>query len=207
MTSTAYNISDADISLLERRIAKFITLWGKCSTYFPKIHYMIHIPSAIRKFGPPIKYSCFRFESLHQIFKRYAKNCGFKNVGMTVATKFQKLMAIRSYDHSVEIDVMDNGFIKNNIFFKCGDKNIVVFKQNGSVKFGSLLRFTCEKASIKIFKSVIFNSDLLYWEIIDESTETVEVLIKDLFDYIGHSYEYGPENDRKKVIMFKYIIS
>ena len=33
------------------------------------------------------------FEALHQRIKRFAKNSGFKNPGLTIATKFQERQA------------------------------------------------------------------------------------------------------------------
>ena len=39
-------------------------------------------------------FNCMKFEALHQTFKRYAKNCGFKNVGKTMSERFQQKIAL-----------------------------------------------------------------------------------------------------------------
>ena len=38
----------------------------------PKQHYMTHFPQTIVKYGPPMRYSCMRFEAKHRCFKRLA---------------------------------------------------------------------------------------------------------------------------------------
>lgn len=49
MACTMYNIDEIQVKLLERRIAKFILIWEKSFSCFPKVHYLIHIPRAIRE--------------------------------------------------------------------------------------------------------------------------------------------------------------
>lgn len=45
-----YEISDIELKLLEKSIAKFIELWSAAGyESFPKLHYIVHIPRAIEK--------------------------------------------------------------------------------------------------------------------------------------------------------------
>ena len=56
----------------------------------PKQHYMIHFPNLIKLFGPPIRYSCMRFEVKHKYFKRLAVKQNFLNLSKSLATRYQK---------------------------------------------------------------------------------------------------------------------
>ncbi|XP_020895161.1 uncharacterized protein LOC110234145 isoform X1 [Exaiptasia diaphana] len=58
----------------------------------PKMHYMIHLPSLIMKFGPLIRSWCMRFEAKHSYFKglsRVIKN--FKNLPYTLSYRHQSM--------------------------------------------------------------------------------------------------------------------
>lgn len=59
-------------------------------TILPKQHYLIHFPKTIKRFGPPIRYSCMRFEAKHKYFKRLAVKQNFLNLSKTLATRYQK---------------------------------------------------------------------------------------------------------------------
>lgn len=57
----------------------------------PKMHFMLHYPELLLKFGPLKNLWCMRFESFHQKIKKVVKRCGsFKNVPVTVADRLQK---------------------------------------------------------------------------------------------------------------------
>jgi hypothetical protein len=55
----------------------------------PKQHYMIHFPKIITQFGPPIRYSCMRFEAKHRYFKRLATKQNFLNLSKSLASRYQ----------------------------------------------------------------------------------------------------------------------
>ena len=55
-----------------------------------KHHHLIHYPRLIEEVGPMSSYSCMRFESKHQRYKRLMHIGGnFKNVPKTVSTSHQ----------------------------------------------------------------------------------------------------------------------
>lgn len=139
---------------------------------------------------------------MHQQFKRYARNSGFKNVGLTIAKKFQKYLCL-NYSNRIHPTPNENSFVKNNVLFKCSKNTIVAFKENGFTKIGALESFFGEKVFIRIHNAR-FNATLLFWEIINTDTELTELNIMDIIDSVGHIYEYGIEPDIIQVIMFKY---
>ena len=58
----------------------------------PKMHYMVHYPSQIRKFGPLIYSWTMRYESKLRILKRASRHGNFKKICKTVAKKHQHLL-------------------------------------------------------------------------------------------------------------------
>lgn len=206
MICFSFEINDMGLAILEKTIAKFIQMWSSEYKSFPKLHYLVHLPTSIKKFGPAIHFSCFRFEARHQIFKRYARNCGFKNAGYTIATKFQKQCAIPD---TIVKNGNKNVMIKNNIEFLIGeDENTVVaFKQSDDLKIGYLCAKNNNMLSIAVFKKFSFNRQLLCYDILDKDTEIIEISSDDIFPFLGHSYFYGVENDEKLVVLFKNILN
>ena len=56
----------------------------------PKHHFLVHYPSIIRANGPPVTYSCLRYELKNSFFKRSAHIvCNFRNITLTLATRHQ----------------------------------------------------------------------------------------------------------------------
>lgn len=50
MITMALKISEIQILLLEKIIARFIQIWNESYDTFPKLHFMVHIPNTIRKY-------------------------------------------------------------------------------------------------------------------------------------------------------------
>ena len=57
----------------------------------PKMHYLIHLPLQLLKFGPLRHHWCMRFEAKHAFFKSFKMKC-FKNIPKTLANKHQLWM-------------------------------------------------------------------------------------------------------------------
>jgi len=57
----------------------------------PKMHYLIHLPLQLMKFGPLRHHWCMRFEAKHAFFKSFNLKC-FKNIPKTLAKKHQLWM-------------------------------------------------------------------------------------------------------------------
>ena len=60
----------------------------------PKLHFLVHYPHLILRYGPPRHYFTMRFESMHQYFKSLVgKTRNFINLTLTLSTRFQKRLA------------------------------------------------------------------------------------------------------------------
>ncbi len=62
------------------------------SSYIPKLHYMVHLPDQLRKFGPLRHQWCMRMEAKNGFFKK-KKFKNTKNLPMSVAYEHQFWMA------------------------------------------------------------------------------------------------------------------
>ncbi|EEC07499.1 conserved hypothetical protein [Ixodes scapularis] len=81
------------IALLQRKIQFFIMNF---ISMFPavkipcKMHYLIHYPSCILKFGPLVELWAMRFEAKHQYFKNISRKIrNFKNISKSLAMRHQ----------------------------------------------------------------------------------------------------------------------
>ena len=80
-------------NLLQEHFKRFTQLFPQCSV-IPKQHYICHFPETILRYGPPIRYSCMRFEAKHKQFKSLARKINFKNVTKSLAEDYQKSESI-----------------------------------------------------------------------------------------------------------------
>ena len=71
----------------------FISLFPRASV-IPKMHYMVHLPSQLLKYGPLRHHWCMRFEAKHAYFKNQ-KWRNFKNLPLSISTKHQKYMCFK----------------------------------------------------------------------------------------------------------------
>ncbi|XP_028413349.1 uncharacterized protein LOC114536220 [Dendronephthya gigantea] len=75
--------------LIEEHHSTFLRIYPGRSI-IPKMHYMVHYPSHMMRFGPMKRTWCMRFEAKHRYFKRLASFIGnYKNVAYTMATRHQ----------------------------------------------------------------------------------------------------------------------
>lgn len=78
---------------LEDFIADHLTMFKNAFpdvTLKPKHHFLIHYPNIIRANGPPMSYSCLRYELKNSFFKRSAHIvCNFRNITQTLAARHQ----------------------------------------------------------------------------------------------------------------------
>ena len=93
------SFTDESIGLLDDMIYKAQTLFLGIKAYDqlwkPKNHFVQHIPSDIKRFGPPRTYWCMRFEAKNQEHKAAAKMGNWKNTIKTVATFWAERSAHR----------------------------------------------------------------------------------------------------------------
>lgn len=76
--------------LIEEHHTQFKTLYDR--SIIPKLHFMVHFPCQILKFGPLIHTWTMRHEAKLRIIKRAARVSNFKNVCQTVAKRHQHLL-------------------------------------------------------------------------------------------------------------------
>ena len=76
--------------MIQEHLIKFKELFPGMNIT-PKQHYLVHIPSTIKSLGPPMRSSCFSFESAHSYFKELAKKQNFKNLPLSLAKRHQLL--------------------------------------------------------------------------------------------------------------------
>ena len=83
------------VSYLDVQIQDFLERFASNSDFAckirPKMHFMIHYPALIMKYGPIRPLWAMRFEAFHQKVKKVMKRCSsFKNVPVTVANRVQR---------------------------------------------------------------------------------------------------------------------
>ena len=90
----------AAIDYLAFLIADFLELYTVLypnESFIPKLHYMSHYPSCIKKVGPLTYLSSIRFEAKHSFFKLSHITCNFKNICKTLTTRHQLNQSFRFY--------------------------------------------------------------------------------------------------------------
>ena len=148
-----------------------------------------------------------KFEALHQTFKRYAKNSGFKNVGKTKTQKYQQRTALEFCGFgefevhpmlNSEIEVIRNkAGIAHVIFYgtklTANKKIVAAFEiDQGKKSFGHIIGFSESVESLCViltkFKNIQFDHNLLAYEI-ENSAEKIHVEIKTLCPVFGTIYD------------------
>lgn len=93
----AENIPRDCIAYLEVKIQEFLETFTSLYpsvTVTAKLHYLLHYPGFIQRFGPPRRYWGMRFEAKHAYFKAVASNVrNFRNICRTLGTRHQLLQA------------------------------------------------------------------------------------------------------------------
>ena len=94
LLSISPSVTRETASIIELMISihhtKFRHLYPKAAVT-PKMHFMVHLPSQMRLYGPQRSAWCMRFEAKHSTFKgRKWRN--FQNLPFSVASFHQKLM-------------------------------------------------------------------------------------------------------------------
>ena len=88
-------ISEGTVNYLSIIIEEHHSLFKKLypdKSITPKMHYMIHYASQIRKFGPLINSWTMRYESKLRVLKRASRHGNFKNICWTVAKRHQHML-------------------------------------------------------------------------------------------------------------------
>jgi len=137
-----HTITEKEIEILENCINEYLKLHSKFySNQYPKLHYLVHLPSDIRKFGPAIHFACLKFERRHQKFKRFAENSNFLNIPLTVSKKY-------ALNLDLDLKKLQELAEKQQIFFKNGKIHKIKFE---GMKIATE-NYVKLKNSLKIFK-------------------------------------------------------
>ncbi|KAG0439852.1 hypothetical protein HPB47_016507 [Ixodes persulcatus] len=76
----------------------------------PKLHYLVHYPRIIERYGPLQQYWCMRFEVKHQYFKSMAlENKNFVNIGKSLSTRHQLLQSYELHMNVLDKNVCATG--------------------------------------------------------------------------------------------------
>lgn len=77
--------------LIEEHHVLFRTLYPDASI-LPKMHYMVHYPSQVYRFGPLVTTWTMRYEAKLSILKRVSRHRNFKNICYTASKRHQHLL-------------------------------------------------------------------------------------------------------------------
>ena len=102
--------------LIEEHHSEFSELYGN-SLIIPKMHFMVHCPSQILRFGPLVYAWTMRYEAKLRIMKRAAKASNFKNVCQTVAKRHQHLLCYYLHVNKIFLQNVEIGPCKLTISF------------------------------------------------------------------------------------------
>ena len=96
--SMAYEIKEESIGYLKHLIQVFFIQFKDIYPDYliPKFHFLVHLPTYIRRFGPPRQQWCMRFEGLHAYFKGLVpvvKNVN--NIAFTLSYRHQARLCSR----------------------------------------------------------------------------------------------------------------
>lgn len=88
-------VTENDCSSLKLAIkdhhTKFVQLYG-CSSYIPKMHFLVHYPEQILNMGPMVHSWTMRYEAKLSFFKQASQIGNFKNISFTLANRHQHWM-------------------------------------------------------------------------------------------------------------------
>ena len=136
----ASTISNDQVALLDSLITDYVHLRKdifKKMTNAPKVHYIVHVPELILKYGPLKRFSTLGFEQKHQFFKqRQQKTKNFVNIQKTLAEHHQLLMLQEFNNQDSGFAVFDPRKIDNDERKKLKlSSNYSVFAKNVSKNF------------------------------------------------------------------------
>ncbi|XP_066933444.1 uncharacterized protein [Clytia hemisphaerica] len=82
--------------IIEEHCSVFKSIFPQ-ENLIPKHHYLFETPSLIPRFGPPVRYSCMRFEAMHKTFKSFLPFCNFSHLETSLANRYLKHTATSSF--------------------------------------------------------------------------------------------------------------
>lgn len=124
-------IFENDIGDLTEQLQIFSTNFLETERHLkPKIHFMLHYPSIIRKMGPIVFMNMMRYERKHRSLKMLISS-NYKNLNKSLAEEHQRMLSVEGYSY---IDAVNNGLAKP-IDQEFGTQNCEILKTNLGVDF------------------------------------------------------------------------
>ncbi|CAB4030340.1 Hypothetical predicted protein, partial [Paramuricea clavata] len=88
---------------------KFRELYPECSI-IPKMHFMVHMPTATMRMGPLVRAWCMRFEAKHHYFKKLSTVIGnYTNLPFTLAMRHQQWLCYQLQSANHESGFLEKG--------------------------------------------------------------------------------------------------
>ena len=164
-------LSELD-QLISDHLTKFKTLFNEANL-IPKHHYLKHFTSDIKRFGPPTRFSCMRFEGLHNTFKKFVPQAGFRNLTKSLSTKYQQKLATQLQSESARTDGPErkkDTIEKHNLLdrktlyslkwvqiygteYKLDEALVAINALNGNPVFGKIMQIVSAGKSYQIMES------------------------------------------------------
>jgi hypothetical protein len=127
------------INEVEFKINDFLTELKqlyKDKSITPKFHFLVHYPRCIKLFGPPRNYSCMRFDSKHQVFKRCIEALNNRiNLLKSCAERHEAMQLYHLLCPNYFIDLITgvthniDSIIKDFVYININESNIQFFKR------------------------------------------------------------------------------
>ena len=124
--------------LIEEHHLQFCELYGSNSV-IPKMHFIIHYPSQLLRFGPLVHAWTMRYEAKLRVIKRAARISNFKNVCQTVAKRHQHLLCYYLHTNKLLSRELEVGPSKSPFLLSEECIEVQTFLKNCSLQNCSLI--------------------------------------------------------------------
>ena len=159
---------------LEKLITDTLGLYLKLSAKHltPKMHILLHYPYVIRKIGPPIKYWCMRYESMHQLMKKCATTINSRaNITFSIAMRYQLMLSEIIHENR-------------------GVRTKYLFSKKTVVEIASFFHNDCKNVNC-ILKTKITHIDSMSWLIQNNKRFSIKSIVQIGFDEVNNLPIFG----------------
>ena len=137
----------------------------------PNHHFLLEIPSLISNYGPPVRFSCMRFEAFHKVFKSFTAFCNFICIEKSLTSRYMKHIAKQSFLQSArgdgpgkvisaqKVEQLKTDFPEHNLSSPACFLNWVVLNENDKILFLVNIIQAC-RFSEQFFGYEVFESSL-----------------------------------------------
>lgn len=102
----SHEIIEADLTDLEQNVSSLLSEIVQCGrNLIPKLHFMTHYATIVRKMGPIVYMSMMRYERKHNVLKDFIRaSRNFVDINKTMAIKHQQQLCTNGYDFKNDIE-------------------------------------------------------------------------------------------------------